>query len=273
MKQKIGVVGLGMVGAQVERYFRSKKFEVFGYDKFKKEGSLEDTNKAKIIFLCLPTPYSEKTGYNTDTLQSVISFFKEPKVFVIKSTILPGTTEMLQKKYKQHYFLHNPEFLREASAWKDFIASHIQIVGYTAKSKRFAKKILDLLPSAPHRKIFPAKTTESIKLVNNSFLSLRVAFANEIYDLMHKIGGDYDSVKDSVGLDPRIGASHFNVWSGGYRGFGGKCLPKDLKALVYFIRKNKSGGRLLETADEENLKLLKKQGLTKRLDEWLDNKS
>ncbi|MEK7089875.1 MAG: hypothetical protein AAB920_03615 [Patescibacteria group bacterium] len=273
MKQKIGVVGLGMVGAQAERYFRSKKFEVFGHDKFRKIGSLKVVDNAKIIFLCLPTPYNEKTGYNTDILQSVIEFFEKPKIFVIKSTVLPGTTDALQKKYAQHYFLHNPEFLRDASAWKDFIASHIQIVGYTAKSKRFAKKILSILPLAPHRKIFTAKTTESIKLVNNSFLSLRVAFANEIYDITKKIGVDYDSVRDSIGRDARIGTSHFDVWSGGYRGFGGKCLPKDLKALIYFIRKNNSNGKVLEAADEENLKLLKKQKLMGRLDEWLDNKS
>lgn len=273
MKQKIGIVGLGMVGTQVERYFREMKFAVFGFDKFKKTGSLEDVDKTKIIFLCLPTPYDKKTGYNIGNLESVIRFFKKSKIFVIKSTILPGTTTTLQRKYKKHYFLHNPEFLREVSAWKDFVASHIQLVGYTLKSKRFAKQILGLLPPAPHRKIFNAETTELIKLINNSFLSLKVAFANEIYDLTKKIGVDYDLVKDSVGLDPRIGKSHFDVWHGNYRGFGGKCLPKDLKALVYFIQKSKSGGKLLKTADEENLKLFKKQKLLKRLNEWLDNKS
>ena len=55
MKQKIGVVGLGMVGAQAERYFRSKKFEVFGHDKFRKIGSLKVVDNAKIIFVFADT--------------------------------------------------------------------------------------------------------------------------------------------------------------------------------------------------------------------------
>lgn len=273
MKQKIGIVGLGMVGAQVERYFRGRGFTVFGYDRFKRTGSLEAVDEAKIIFLCLPTPYDKKSGYDTRALEGAIRFFKKPKIFVIKSTVLPGTTDALQKKYRAHYFLHNPEFLREASAWKDFIASHIQLVGFTAKSRRFARRILNLLPPAPDRKILSAKTTELVKLVNNSFLSLRVAFANEIYDLTRKIGVDYDAVKDAIGLDPRIGTSHFDVWHGKYRGSGGKCLPKDLKALLHFTRKSGNGGNLLKTAEKENLKLLKQQGLMKRLDEWLGNKS
>ena len=273
MKQKVGVVGLGMVGAQVSRYFQKKKYDVFSFDKFKHVGSLKEVANAKIIFLCLPTPYSKNTGYNTRTLEEVISFFTAPKIFVIKSTVLPGTTSYLQKKYPSHFFLHNPEFLREASAWDDFVASHIQIVGYTKKSKRYVRKILHMLPSAPYKNIFSAETTELTKLANNSFLSLRVAFANELYDVAEKIGVRYEDVRDSIGRDARIGMSHFDVWGGGYRGFGGKCLPKDIKALIYFMKKHKMNREILEAADNENMKLLKKQKLTKRLDEWLDNKS
>ncbi|GIW67079.1 MAG: hypothetical protein KatS3mg095_0977 [Candidatus Parcubacteria bacterium] len=273
-KQQIGIIGLGIVGKTLFDWLKKKKFEVYGYDKFKNIGSLEEVNKAKIIFLCLPTPYNPKTGYDLSALEENIKYFKQPKIFVIKSTVLPGTTEYFQKKHKIHKFLHNPEFLREKYPFEDFIKPAIQLVGYTQKSKNLAKQILKLLPQAPYTKIVDSKISELAKLAINDFLALKVIFANQIYDLCQKLKINYDELREIFENEPRLGKTHFKVFYEGYRGFGGKCLPKELKATLVLYKSKKVKADLLEIVDKINYNLLKKQKLLKRLhQDWLNNKS
>ncbi|GIW66809.1 MAG: hypothetical protein KatS3mg095_0707 [Candidatus Parcubacteria bacterium] len=273
-KQKIGIIGLGIVGQTLFDWLKKKKFEVYGYDKFKNIGSLEEVNKAKIIFLCLPTPYNPKTGYDLSALEETIKYFKQPKIFVIKSTVLPGTTEYFQEKYKIHKFLFNPEFLREVDPVNTFLYPDLQIVGYTQKSKNIAKEILKLLPQAPYTKIVDSKISELAKLTINDFLALKVIFANQIYDLCQKLKINYDELREIFENEPRLGKTHFKVFYEGYRGFGGKCLPKELKATLVLYKSKKVKADLFEIVDKINSNLLKKQKLLKRLkQDWLNNKS
>ncbi|MCS7201046.1 MAG: hypothetical protein NZ822_02790 [Patescibacteria group bacterium] len=271
---KIGIVGLGIVGKTLFDWLVKKKIEVYGYDKFKNIGSLEEVDRARLIFLCLPTPYSSKSGYDIHSLQETVEFFKEPKIFVIKSTVLPGTTEDFQRKYKKHLFLHNPEFLREKTPWQDFLKPDIQLVGYTEKSKRVAKGILALLPRAPYEKIVRSGISELAKLTINDFLSLKVIFANQIYDLAKKLNLDYDELREVLEHEPRLGKSHFHVFHDGFRGFGGKCLPKEMKATIFLYRKLNLKPALFSLVDKINFQLLKSQNLIRRLrEDWLQNKS
>jgi UDPglucose 6-dehydrogenase len=273
-QQKIGIIGLGILGKTLFDWLEKRKIEVYGYDKFKNFGSLEEVDKAKIIFLCLPTPYDPKTGYDLSALEENIKYFKKPKIFVIKSTVLPGTTEYFQKKYKIHKFLHNPEFLREKSPYEDFIKPDIQLIGYTKESKNLAKEILKLLPQAPYTKIVDSKISELSKLSINDFLSLKVIFANQIYDLCQKLKINYDNLREILENEPRLGKTHFKVFYEGYRGFGGKCLPKELKATLVLYKNKRAKTSLFETIDKINYNLLKKQKLLKRLvRDWLNNKS
>lgn len=274
MKTKIGVIGLGIVGGTLFDWLKKKGYPVYGYDKFKKIGTLEEVDKAKIIFLCLPTPYSPKTGYDLSALEENIKYFKKPKIFVIKSTVLPGTTEYFQKKYKKHYFLHNPEFLREKTPWQDFIKPDLQLVGYTSRSKRYAQKVLNLLPKAPYTKIVDSKVSELVKMTINNFLAVKVIFANQIYDLTEKLKINYDELREILENEPRLGKSHFKVFYDGYRGFGGKCLPKEVASLITMFKKLKLKPELLEVVNKINLRLIKGQNLVDRLKkDWLQNRS
>ncbi|GIW65718.1 MAG: hypothetical protein KatS3mg094_237 [Candidatus Parcubacteria bacterium] len=273
-QQKIGIIGLGIVGQTLFDWLKKEKFEVYGYDKFKNIGSLEEVNKAKIIFLCLPTPYSPKTGYDLSALEENIKYFKTPKVFIVKSTLLPGTIEYFQKKYKIHQFLHNPEFLREKYPYEDFVKPVIQLVGYTQKSKNLAEKILQLLPKASYTKIVDSKISELAKLTINDFLALKVIFANQVYDLCQKLKINYDELREILENEPRLGKTHLKVFYEGYRGFGGKCLPKDLNALIYLYKKLKINPELFQFVWKLNYKYLKNQKLIKKLQQdWLNNKS
>jgi len=273
--KKIGIVGVGMVGGALKRYFEKKGIKPFLFDKNKKLGSPEEVNLADIIFICVPTPFDKKKGFDLSYVKEAILNIKGKKIIVIKSTVIPGTTENLQKKFPQHTFLFNPEFLREKDPWGTFVNGDLQIVGYTKKSKNLAEQILQLLPKGKNfTGIMPAVAAEIIKQAVNSFLAMKVVFANQIYELTKTMKLDYNFVKMGLENESRLGKSHFDVFYENYQGFGGKCLPKDISALIVFYKKLKLKPDLFETVWKINFQYLKKQKLLKRLyKDWLKNKS
>ncbi len=256
-KKKIGIVGLGYVGGAAKHWFESKKDEIdlFLYDKYKKIGSPEEVNGADVVFVAVPTPFKTGSGYDGSAVEESVRNINNGKTIVIKSTVLPGTTDGLQKKYPQKKILFNPEFLRAKSAVADFINPDRQILGVTYASRGEAESVFALLPEASHKRILPATEAEMVKYFGNLFLSTKVIFANQIYDLCAKLGADYNAVKDCAALDPRIGESHLDVSDSGYRGYGGGCFPKDMKAFIRFAKANGVPLKLFEAAEEINKEL------------------
>jgi UDPglucose 6-dehydrogenase len=252
MSYKIGIIGVGVVGNAVANVIPGALL----YDKYKKIGSIEEVNKADIIFICVNTPYVPEKGCDISSVEEVISQVGGSKIVVIKSTVIPGTTEKMQAKHPQHSILFNPEFLRQAHAVEDMKNPDEQIVGYTEKSKEVAQAIMDILPKSKHNFIVPSKDAEMAKYFSNTFLALKVIFANQIYDLCQKMGIDYNNVKDMASVSPRFAFSHFDVLFDGYRGYSGACLPKDTKALIKFGDEIGVDLPLLKQADEINKKLL-----------------
>jgi len=256
-KNKIGIIGLGTVGKVIKYWFK-KRNTLFFYDKYKKIGSSKEVNKAKIIFICVSTPFYDKgKGYDDGAVIESLKILSGVKIVVIKSTILPGSTEKFQKRFPQHKILFNPEFLRHKTVLKDFLYPNRQIIGYTPRSKKFTKRILNMLPKASYQKMIPAVEAETLKYFGNCFLALRVIFANQIYDLCQKLRINYDLVKEVAGYDPRIGHSHFNIFQDGYRGYGGLCLEKDVKAFIQFAESHKVNLPFLKVMDTINTELLK----------------
>lgn len=262
--KKIGIFGVGMVGGTLKRYFEKEKdFQLFLYDK-NGVGSLEELNKADFIYVCLPTPYVPGKGCDTSIVEAGVSQISGEKVVIIKSTVVPGTTEMLQKKFPQHKFLFNPEFLTEAACDKDMCFPDKQVVGHTKESYSMAEEILQQLPQAPYVKIVPSKVAEFIKYGNNTWLAVKVAANNELYDLAKKMGfseEDWGEVVAGIASDKRIGGSHLTIIHEGKRGYWGKCLPKDIKALLEFSKQNGVDMPVRDSVNAYNDKLLKDQGL------------
>jgi UDPglucose 6-dehydrogenase len=185
---------------------------------------------------------------------------KDGKIVVIKSTIMPRSTEKFQKSYPGKIILFNPEFLTTKTALKDFLKPERQIIGYvTPKGRIAAKKVLAMLPRAPYIKIMKSTEAEMVKYFGNAFLANRVIFANQIFDICKAAGIDYDIVKEGASMDSRIGPSHFNVFADvfkeGPRGYGGPCLPKDVKALIQFGKSVHADLGLLESLEKINKKL------------------
>jgi len=263
---KVGIAGVGMVGGALQRYFEKKGYQrgknLFLYDKNKALGSMDEVNEADVIFICVPTPFlKEGKVFDLSYNEEVCAGIKEGKIVVIKSTVLPGTTDYFQKKYPQNKFLFNPEFLTELTADQDMNYPDRQIIGYTEKSFEVAKDILLLLPLAPYEKIMPAAEAELVKYFGNNWFCLKVIYANLIYDVCQKLGLDYDRVKEAASADKRIGPSHLEVMHKGYRGYGGKCLPKDIRAMIQFGDKIGVDLKLHKVAEEINNKLMEEQGI------------
>lgn len=279
-KPKVGVLGVGMVGGPIARYFLEVKgFErgkdLFLYDADPKKNYTDDISQASVIFVAVPSPRSPKDGSaDISIVERAVEGIQGEKVVVIKSTVPPGTTENLQKKYPQHKFLFNPEFLTESRAWEDMMRPDRQIVGFTEKSLDAAHLVLSLLPKAPFMSPWgigtyaqtriTATEAELIKYAGNVYFARKVNWANALASVAEQLGANYENVRKAVAADHRIGDSHLDVHHGGYRGFGGYCLPKDLDAFIQFAKHatlNEVAAMLsADRAFNENL--LKSQGFS-----------
>lgn len=251
----IGIIGAGVVGGSLLAYLQEQGRDVRVYDPPKGYGSIEALVDASIVFVCVPTPYTAGVGFDDSYLLDAVDRIAGRRAIVIKSTVLPGTTELLQERFPQHRFMFNPEFLREATAYQDFVRPDRQIVGCTPASHGDAQRAMDLLPRAPFERICSASEAEMAKYVANSFLAVKVSYANEVFDLCERMRIDYAPVRDMVAADVRIGASHMDVHDAGYRGYGGKCLPKDSKSLLDLAQSFGIDMRVLAAADRVNASL------------------
>jgi UDPglucose 6-dehydrogenase len=253
---RIGIMGLGVVGSAVRGYFEAQGHRPRLYDPYLALGSRQEINKARVIFVCVPTPYREHGGFDPSAVEEAIALLKPEKIVVIKSTVLPGTTDALQRRHPDQRVLFNPEFLREATAYEDFFRPDRQIVGCTDLSWPVAGEVMALLPKAPFMRVVAAAEAEMSKYVTNAFLAVKVSFANEIYDLCTALGINHEAVRPLVAADARIGPSHLDVFYDGYRGYGGKCLPKDIRSLMDLARAAGVSLRLLRAAHDSNEALL-----------------
>jgi len=255
---KIGIIGQGFVGNAV--YVGLKDFfNIETYD-IALESTCDSLNelasKTDIIFTCLPTPMEENGKCHLGIVEGVLNELNlrnESKIIIIKSTIPPGTTDMWNKKYKNLQIVFNPEFLTEANAINDFKNQNRIIIGgprpATTKVKRIFNKAF---PKVPIIKT-GSTTAEMVKYFLNSFLSTKVSFANEMYQICEKLNIDYDKVIEYAKYDERLGKSHLNVpGPDGDFGYGGHCFPKDVKALISLAHDLNVSPRILTAVDCKN---------------------
>ena len=170
-------------------------------------------------------------------LQEIESINKRrDNIILIRSTIIPGTTQKLQTKFKKLNLVFNPEFLTERSAKFDFINQSRFILGGSKKNTNpvaelFKWRFGDSIPCIETN----FETAEMIKYMNNCFFATKVSFMNEMKLIADKSGVDWDIAVDGFIRDGRIGHSHIAVpGPDGKLGFGGSCFPKDLLAMIGF---------------------------------------
>ena len=235
----IGIVGQGYVGSAVKSVFE-KHYEVNTYDLDIDKCTVDYLDDlvelSNIIFVCVPTPMKKDGTCHTDIVEDVISEINEcgnGEVVVIKSTIPPGTTDRLHRKYKNIDVIFNPEFLTEANFIEDFKNQNRIILGGTRNGTNIVRQLYSRV--FPHATIVKtgAQHAEMVKYFTNCFLATKVSFANEMKYICDNIDLDYDKVVEYATYDERLGKSHWAVpGPDGDLGFGGHCLPKDLSAII-----------------------------------------
>jgi len=259
----IGIIGHGIVGKAVEYGFKEGDNNIRWHDKLKKSASLESVvDSSEFIFVCLPTPFSASReridlSIMDENMAKITQIVQgTDKVIVIKSTVVPGTTRGYAQQYPKCRFCFNPEFLTEANYLQDFVATDRHVIGADDNHTRLM--VIDLYKDRfPKTPIYPTDSTtaEMVKYMANCFLATKVIFGNEMYDLCEKLGIKYEEVKEMVVADQRIFDSHLNITS--LRGFGGKCFPKDLVAMIGRSKELGVDTSLLETVWKKNLRIRK----------------
>ena len=257
---KIGVVGQGFVGTAVREGLH-KFYNVETYDKFKNstcESLKELMTKTKIIFVCLPTPMKKSGACDLSIVREVISDmnkYAEGHIAIIKSTIVPGSTERLNDQFKNINVVFNPEFLTEANSIKDFQNQNRIILGGDKNHTNIVKNLFaNIFYDIPIVEV-DSKTAEMTKYYINAFLAMKVSFANEMKKICDGQEINYEKVRRLVLLDKRVGASHLKVPNGGKYGFGGHCFPKDLMALIEIAKKQNIDTTVLTAVWDKNLKV------------------
>ena len=235
------ILGYGTVGKATAHAFGIKNY----YDI--KKGStltLKEAARLRYHFVCLPTPVSNGRYYLDDIthlVRQIIDYRGGQNVFIIRSTILPGTCRALVEATGTEAIVHVPEFLSETTWKKDAEQPELAVVGcdrhnYRADVAGIFKaryKGTDVIST-------DSVTAELVKCARNAFYSTKVVFANEIYEIAQKTGANYEVVKDALYKSKWIGKNHLAVhykrpdWKKAKRGLHGKCLQKDLEALAEF---------------------------------------
>ncbi len=251
-KLKIGFIGQGFIGKAYADDFEKRGYTVVRY-------SLDEeykNNKDKIVecdvvFIAvnaatIPTGEKRDDGhpavkYDDSNVRSTPVLARPGAIVVIKSTLYPGLTESIQDQYPDRIILHSPEFLLETTAAKDASSPERNIVGFskdTLEQRQAAEMILSLLPIAPYTLICSAKTAELIKYGSNAYLFNKIVFSNMFYQLVEKYGANWETIREAIGKDPRIGPAHMDLHlkddpAGVYhrRGAGRSCFIKDWAEL------------------------------------------
>jgi UDPglucose 6-dehydrogenase len=183
----------------------------------------------------------------------------DSKTAVIKSTLKVGTTDKMQKLYPNKFIIHSPEFLTEVTAAHDAKHPNRNIVGYTKKSKCKANLVLSIMAKAPMNKAIPCKEAELLKYAGNIWFYMKVVTINTIADLCLKNKVDYETIKECLKGDPRVGDTHLDVLHKKGRGAGGHCFIKDFSCFKEMHKDANSGKLILDlltAAEKYNNKLL-----------------
>jgi len=261
-KPLIGFIGQGFIGKHMADDFENRGYEIVRYAVEEPYIANKDRiAKCDITFIAVPTP-TTPDGFDFSIISSALSLIGKGNVAVIKSTILPGTTEQLQDDNPSIFVLHSPEFLRETSAAEDTAHPERTIVGVPVLSdeyKALAQKVVAILPPSPFSVITTARNAECIKYIGNAFLFTKLIFMNIAYDFTEAAGADWETVQQAVGADSRIGLGHTQVIHDSGRGAGGHCFIKDFEALLTYyadFAQDNAGLEVLKALRSKNNHLL-----------------
>ena len=226
----VAIIGLGAVGRGIQTLFPGATV----YDEPLGAGTRAEVNRCQFAFVCVPTPARPDGGCDTSIVQDVVGWL-ECGTIVLRSTVPPGTTEALAERTGKR-IVFQPEY--GPGDTPDHPFADVRDIRWLILGgpRAWTSPVCDLYKTVFSSDITmrqtDARTAELTKYMENAFLAMKVAFCNEFFDVAARVGVDYNELRELWLLDPRIGRSHTWVHPDD-RGFGGKCLPKDLEALLH----------------------------------------
>ena len=258
--QHVNVLGYGFVGGAMGHLCKENNVKFCVYDIVKKDessalqtfsslsdivGFSEKRNETNIYFICVPTPSNAEGQCDTSIVENVItnlnSLVTKKSIVIIKSTVQPGTTRKFTNKTNTLLnIVFCPEFLTEKNFKSDMYNADFVLLGFN----NLENEELLTTTSNVMRLLYKHKTVdiyhrsyeecEMFKYTINVYLSVKVWYFNEIYELCGKFGIDYSQFRqDLLPLEPRIGMSHTVVPGDHGRGFSGSCLPKETRGMKF----------------------------------------
>ena len=240
-------------------------------NKLQIESDISVVQDCDLIFVTVGTPQNKTGAIDLTIIKKAMNSLgksirksKKQHTILVKSTVIPGTMKDVilpilennskKKAGKDFGLISNPEFLQESTAIRDTEFPHAVVLGgYKTKfMKNIEKFFTKLHPKTPII-ITNHQTAEMIKYANNSFLATKISFINQLSNICQKIpGANIDDIAKTIGLDPRIGKLFLNAGPG----YGGSCLPKDMKALIKFAKIAGVKPTLLNAVEDVNTKQL-----------------
>jgi len=249
---KLGIIGNGFVGNAIAHAF-IPCMEVKIYDKNPDKcfNELADVvNDSDVVFISVPTPMTQEGLIDLSIVHGVFEEIESVKtnesrpIFVLKSTVVPGTTRKIKQKHPNLQIVFNPEFLTERHARFDFLNQSRIVLGFEEDLQPGqrnltvdkVKKLYDLRFSGNNFITTNYETAEMIKYFNNLFFAVKVSFMNEMKLVADKLETvNWDKAVRGFVSDGRVGDSHLQVpGPDGKCGFGGSCFPKDINAFMTF---------------------------------------
>ena len=254
---KVGVIGNGFVGeAQAFAFSLSNKVLIYDIDPKRSFNTLEEVHQADFIFVCVPTPMRESGDQDISYIEEVFKHSNRGPIYIIKSTIEPGTTKRLQEKYPKLSIVFSPEFLTERIAKLDMMMQARIIFGGDKKLTTRVQQLYEGRFMNRHFIHTDSTTAEFIKYMNNCFFATKVSLLNEYHRLAETMGIDWKTAMHGFAADGRVGDSHMQVpGPDGKLGFGGACFPKDINAFIKLGKANNLDMNVLEAAWKTNLEV------------------
>ena len=228
-RARIGIVGYGVVGRSQHALFAD---DAIPLDVDATDEDRRRINACDFVFLCVPTPVGPGGQCDASIVERCVDWIDGPQI-VIRSTVAPGTTDRLRKQTGKR-IVFQPEYIGETPRHPlADVAKHPFIIlgGPLEEVSRAA----DLYKRYYHSDIrfyfTSARTAELAKYMENSFYAAKVIFCNEFFGIAEAHGVDYNELREIWLADPRISRDHTFVYPDA-RGFSGKCLPKDVAAII-----------------------------------------
>lgn len=262
-KPLIGFIGQGWIGKNYANDFEKRGYETVRYALEEPYRQNKDKVKeADIVLVAVPTP-TTPTGFDISIVEEALTHVGKGKIAVLKSTILPGTTKRLQKKFKQFTLMYSPEFLSESTAAHDAANPFCNIMGLPvedAAHRAAAKKVLAVMPKAPYEAVVSSTEAELIKYSHNISGYTQIITFNMLYDLAQKLGAQWEHIQDALMHDPYVPSRYAKPVHKSGRGAGGGCFIKDFSAIRMLMEEIRPGDKkaiaAMKAFEAKNIELM-----------------